>query len=125
MAIVQSTLTRIVEIATYDYSDNQAQSAKPSASHKTKSIASTHARICPRIIMKRTYALIASVKLATKILRELACMSREAPRFLALEPEVFRQQQPTRSFSLPEGAIKLASLPEIYLLALFTATNMV
>ena len=50
-------------------------------------------------------------------------MSREAPRFLALEPEVFRQQQPARSFSLPEGAIKLASLPEIYLLVLSTATK--
>ena len=33
--------------------------------------------------------LIASVELASKILRELACTSREAPRFLALEPESF------------------------------------
>ena len=39
-----------------------------------------------------TYALIASAELkilATKILRELACTSHEAPRFLALEPESF------------------------------------
>ena len=60
-----------------------------------------------------------------KILRELelACMSREAPRFLALDG-VFQQQQLTRSFSLPEGAIKLASLPEIYLLVLSISTKM-
>ena len=32
------------------------------------------------------YVLIASVELASKILRELACTSREAPRFLTLEP---------------------------------------
>ena len=65
--------------------DNQAQSAKPT---KTKSIASTHADMS-RIIVQRTYALIASVELATKILRELASTSHEAPHFLALEPESF------------------------------------
>ena len=67
--------------------NNQAQSAKPS---KPKSIASTHAQIRSRIIMcSTTDALIASVELATKILRELACTSHKAPRFLALEPESF------------------------------------
>ena len=65
----------------------------------------------------------ASVQLATKIPRELACTSHEAPRFLALESEVFRQQQLTRSFSLPEGATKLASLPEIYMIVLSIATK--
>ena len=49
-----------------------------------------HAQICPRIIMcSASHALIVSVELATKILRELerelACMSCEAPRFLALD----------------------------------------
>ena len=70
-----------------------------------------------------SHALIASMELATKILRKLVCTSREAPRFLALD-RVFRQQQLTRSFSLPEGAIKLASLPEIYLLVLSISTKM-
>ena len=82
---------------------------------KLFAIASTHAQICQRIIKcSASYALIVSVELAIKILHELACTSREAPRFLALDL-VFRQQQLTRSFSLPEGAIKLASLPEIYI----------
>ena len=72
-----------------------------------------------------SHALIASVdiELATKLLRELACTSREAPRFLALD-RVFRQQQLTSSFSLSEGAIKLASLPEIYLFVLSISTKM-
>ena len=53
-------------------------------------IASTHVQICPCIIMcSATHALIASVELATKILCELACMSREAPRFLALDRNSF------------------------------------
>ena len=55
---------------------------------KPKSIASTHARICPRIIIIRINSLIASVELATKILCELACVSREAPRFLAFNSEL-------------------------------------
>ena len=81
---------------------------------KLLSIASTHAQICQRIIKCSTsYALIASVELATKILCELVCTSRVAPRFLALD-RVFRQQHLTRSFLLPGGAIKLAPLPEIY-----------
>ena len=37
-------------------------------------------------------ATCSSMKLVTKILRKLACMSREAPRFLDLEQKVFRQQ---------------------------------
>ena len=66
--------------------------------HVTKllSIASTHAQIyqCkPRL--NREYGISG-----------LACMSREAPRFLALD-RVFRQQQLTRSFSLPEGGSNL------------------
>ena len=42
-------------------------------------------------IVPPTRALIASAELilVTKILRELAWTSREAPRFLALEPESF------------------------------------
>ena len=81
---------------------------------KPMSIASTHAQICPRIIMcSATYALIASAELilATKILCELACISREAPRFLGLEPESFRSFFKnscfTRSFSLPKGRSNL------------------
>ena len=38
--------------------------------------------------------------------------------------QVFRQQQLTHSFTLPEGAIKLAFLCEIYLLVLSTSTKM-
>ena len=49
------------------------------------SIASTHAQICPRNIMcGASYTLIASVEL-----RELACTSRVAPRFLASDRKFF------------------------------------
>ena len=58
------------------------------------------------------------MELVTKILRELACMSLEAPRFLALEQKVFRRQQLTRLFSLSGGVINFASLCANYLLML-------
>ena len=71
--------------------------------------------------------LVASMKLATKILHELVtlCMSRVSPRFLALEPErqVFQQQQLTRFFSLHGGAIKIACLHEINLLVFSISTK--
>ena len=60
----------------------------------------------------------------TKILRELACTSCEACTML--EPESFlTTAADTRSFSLPVGAIKLASesLCEIYLLVLPISTR--
>ena len=59
-------------------------------------------------------------EVATKILRKLAYMSREALRFLAYCQKVFRQQQ----VSLSGGAIDLASLCENYLLVLSTSTKM-
>ena len=61
-----------------------------------------HAQICPCTVY--IPGLIASMKLATKVLHKLACTLQEAPLFLALEPESFRQQQLTCSISLPGGA---------------------
>ena len=64
-----------------------------------------------------TYALIVSMKL-----RELMCMSREAPRFLALQPESFLTTAAC-SFSLPEGVIKVAFPRDTYLLVLSISTT--
>ena len=85
-----------------------------------KSIAIVRMRRYARIYMcSATYALIANMKLTTKILRDFH-MKHHAQ---LLSGKVFRQQQLTRSFSLPEGAIKLASLREIYLLVLSISTK--
>ena len=61
--------------------------------------------ICPPII-----ASIAN-KIIPYLSSSLRTTSREAPCFLALKPKVW-QQQLTRSFSLPGGAIKPVSLCE-------------
>ena len=89
-----------------------------------KLIASTHEQICPHC--SATYALIASIKLATKILCDLRARHvKHHACLLALElsQKVIRQQQLTHSFSLPEGVIKLASLCEIYQLMLSISTK--
>ena len=55
---------------------------------------------------------------------ELACKSREVPRFLALEPVRFSTTAAYSFVFAVWGAIRFASLYEKYLLVLSTATKM-
>ena len=103
-------------------SENQAHTCKTlGVVTKPMSIASTHAQMHPHNIIHARARIARNINFILAITPstflgagrgreyeyELACMSREAPRFLASEPVSFRQQQLTRSFSLSEGAINL------------------
>ena len=105
----------------------------PRQGHK---IASTHAQMHQRnVIHARVLFLYSRSRPAPlgagrgreyeklKLMIELVCMSREAPRFLALESVTFRQQQLTRPFSLSEGRSDLPLYTKISAV-LSTATEM-
>ena len=114
----------IAHMGTLEHNNNQAHTCKTlGVVTKPMSTASTHAQMNPRNIIHAREVLISYSRPRPAPFIKLACMSREAPCFLASEPVSLSTTAAYPFVFAAWGYDQFTSLYENYLLVLSTATN--